>query len=178
MNKNNQLPMPQLAETDFQRVRSILDELVLDSKFFPARAKDDDWFHPRNADVVSGILNERKERTRAQSEDGQRGRSLSSSTLALARHPRCFSMDSIESLTSTTETSASSFSLSVIVDKEEEKEIFEEYYSPNVTSVHDEDVEPGAILGAGGFCEVRLAGLNIRRTAKAKDKRYDNVVSR
>jgi hypothetical protein len=35
-----------------------------------------------------------------------------------------------------------------------------------VSSIRGDDVEPGKILGAGGFCEVRLASLRLRSTQK------------
>lgn len=47
-----------------------------------------------------------------------------------------------------------------------------EEYAP-VPSIHERDINYGAILGTGGFCEVRLASLKLDGVAKSKNgKRY------
>ena len=140
--------------------------------------------------------NEKRRRVRAQSVDGRRSGCLtslssSSSSFIFARRPRCHSLDSIES-SSTTETSvASSSSCSgggsggggvghrqslieifenVSTTMRKEAVTTEEEDFPNndtaVSSIRGDDVEPGKILGAGGFCEVRLASLRLRSTQK------------
>ena len=203
--------MPDLTPRDFHRIQSVLDELVRESNFFPAAASDVDWFRPREeVDVVAvatrripiatsntntAIMhNEKRRRVRAQSVDGRRSGcrtslSSSSSSFIFARRPRCHSLDSIES-SSTTETSVASPSSCSgggsggggVGHRPPLVEIFENT-SPMtmrkgaaatkdgelhnaVSSIHEDDVEPGTILGAGGFCEVRLASLRLRITQK------------
>ena len=161
--------MLDLTPRDFQRVRSILNELVCESTFFPVNAKNDDWFRPRE-DVEaftrristmtttttaksSNTVKDRRCHHRAQSEDGRRS-------------ARCHSIDSIESSSSTTETTLSAASTSFSscgsgVEPPTMRKLSTEQYdddSPNaVSSISHEDVEPRSILGVGGFCEVRLA---------------------
>lgn len=121
---------------------------------------------------------------------GRTSLSSSSSSFIFARRQRCHSLDSIES-SSTTETSIASLSTcsggcsgggvghrqslidtfeNVPTTMRKEAVTTEEEDFPNndtaVSSIRGDDVEPGKILGAGGFCEVRLASLRLRSTQK------------
>ena len=162
--------MLDLTPRDFHRVRSVLKELVCESNFFPVDAKDDDWFRPREdvekfarrstttttiATTTSNTMKEKRRRYRAHSDDGRR------SAFFIARRPRCHSMDSIESSSTTTETlSASSTSFSSCGGGVElSREQYDDDAPNAVSSICQEDVEPRSILGVGGFCEVRLARL-------------------
>jgi hypothetical protein len=183
--------MLDLTPRDFHRVRSILNELVCQSNFFPVDAKNDDWFRPREdveaftrritsmttttTATSSNTVKDRRRHYRAQSEDGRR------SAFVIARRPRCHSMDSIESSSTTTETlSASSTSFSSCgsgVEPQTMRKVPTEQYdddSPNaVFSISQEDVEPMSILGVGGFCEVRLA-----RVLRMRINHHINAASR
>lgn len=184
--------MIDLNPKDFQRIRSVLQELVRESKFFPATARDDDWFHPweendrrsLNAErnvitttAAAAAMTEKRRHIRAQSEDGHR------STFSCSRRPRCHSMDSLES-SSTTEASSTSLSSSSSSSFDQHKsvvEIFENTTPPienaatdlgddvlhAVPFIREQDVEPRSILGRGGFCEVRLVNLKMRRCNQA-----------
>lgn len=187
--------MIDLNPKDFQRIRSVLQELVRESSFFPATAKDDDWFHPREDDdrrpivaersvttttAAVAAMTEKRRHIRAQSEDGHR------STFSYSRRPRCHSMESLES-SSTTEASSTSSSSSSSSSFDHHKSVVEilEYTTPTIEKaatvqgddvvnalpfIREQDVEPRSILGRGGFCEVRLANLKIRRNNQANGR--------
>ena len=186
---NHNLPanMTDLTPRDFHRIRAVLDELVLESNFFPSAAKDDvTWFLPRreveedsagrNTAAVAAMLEERRH-MRAQSEDGRRPPFSFAS-----RRPRCRSMDTIESSSSLSTSSGSSLSSSF--RKSLSEDIFENRTTTpsirrddNATnagagvvySISEEDIVPRSILGVGGFCEVRLVKLlRVRNNHYAK----------
>ena len=172
--------MPNLTPRDFHRIRTVLDELVLESNFFPAAAQEDvTWFRPRREvgedvncvavgrNAAATIIEERR-RMRAHSEDGRR------SSFSFARRPRCHSMDTIESSSSLSTSSGSSLSSSSSFRKSLSEDIFENRTTTpsirrddNATnagagvvySISEEDIVPRSILGVGGFCEVRLVKL-------------------
>lgn len=178
--------MIDLNPKDFQRIRSVLQELVRESSFFPATAKEGDWFNPREENerrplvaersvittaAAAATMIEKRRHIRAHSEDGHR------STFFCSRRPRCHSMDSLES-SSTTEASSTSFSSSSSFDHHKLAVDIFENTTPAIENaateqrddvlnavpfIREQDVEPRSILGRGGFCEVRLAKLKIRR---------------
>ncbi len=163
--------MLDLTPRDFHRVRSVLNELVCESNFFPVDAKNDDWFRPREdveafarrstrttttATTSPNTMKGRRRRYRAHSEDGCR------SAFVIARRPRCHSMDSIESSSTTTETLSASSCGGGGVEPPTMRKVPTEQYDDAanaVSSVCQEDVEPRSILGVGGFSEVRLVRL-------------------